>query len=43
LILIVITKTTVQVGYYRFLGDRFAVPGAPVVPSLPSLVRLAKA
>ena len=38
-------KTCAKLGvsYYRFLGDRFAVPGAPVVPSLPSLVRLAKA
>lgn len=29
------------VSFYCFLGDRFAVPGAPAVPSLPALVRLA--
>ncbi len=38
-------KTCAKLGisYYRFLGDRFDVTGAPVVPNLPSLVRLAKA
>jgi hypothetical protein len=28
---------------YRFLGDRFGVPGAPDIPSLPHLVRSAAA
>jgi hypothetical protein len=38
-------KTCSKLGlsYYRFLGDRFAVPGAACVPPLPTLVRLAKA
>jgi hypothetical protein len=38
-------KTCAKLGvsYYRFLGDRFAVPGAPAIPSLPDLVRLASA
>lgn len=38
-------KTCAKLGvsYYRFLGDRFAVPGAPNVPSLPSLLTLASA
>jgi hypothetical protein len=38
-------KTCAKLGvsYYRFLGDRFAVPGAANVPSLPRLVRLASA
>lgn len=37
------TCAKLRVSYYRFLGDRFAVPGAPAVPSLPSLIRLAPA
>ena len=38
-------KTCAKLGisFYRFLGDRFAVYGAPHVPSLPQLVRLAPA
>jgi len=38
-------KTCAKLGisFYRFLGDRFAVPGAPAIPSLPQLVRLASA
>lgn len=38
-------KTCAKLGisYYRFLGDRFAVPDADIVPKLPSLVRLAAA
>jgi hypothetical protein len=38
-------KTCAKLGvsYYRFLGDRFAVTGAPAVPSLPDLVRAAAA
>ena len=35
------TCSKLGVSYYRFLGDRFAVPGASSIPSLPSLVRLA--
>lgn len=30
-----------RISFYRYLGDRFAVPGAPHVPSLPHLVRMA--
>jgi Transposase IS66 family len=37
------TCAKLKVSFYRFLGDRFAVPGAPHVPSLPHLVRLAAA
>jgi len=37
------TCSKLGISYYRFLGDRFAVPGATVVPPLPGLVRLAKA
>lgn len=37
------TCSKLGVSYYRFLGDRFAVPGADPVPPLPSLVRLANA
>ena len=29
------------VSYYRYLGDRFAVPGADAIPPLPGLIRLA--
>jgi hypothetical protein len=38
-------KTCAKLGvsYYHFLGDRFAVPGAIPVPSLPDLVRAAPA
>lgn len=38
-------KTCAKLGVscYQFLGDGFAIPGASIVPSLPSLVRLAKA
>ncbi len=35
------TCAKLKISFYRFLGDRFAVPGAPAVPSLPHLVRLA--
>ena len=35
------TCSKLRVSYYRFLGDRFAVPGASSIDSLPSLVRLA--
>jgi len=37
------TCSKLGVSYFRFLGDRFAVPGAVPVPPLPNLVRLAKA
>jgi Transposase IS66 family len=37
------TCAKLNVSFYRFLGDRFAVPGAPHVPSLPYMVRLAAA
>lgn len=37
------TCSKLGVSYYRFLGDRFAVPGAHTVPALNDLVRLAKA
>jgi hypothetical protein len=37
------TCSKLGVSFYGFLGDRFAVPGASIVPPLPSLVRLAKA
>jgi hypothetical protein len=37
------TCSKLGVSYYRFLGDRFAVPGAAAVPPLPGLVRLAAA
>ena len=37
------TCSKLGISYYRFLGDRFAVPGAAFVPPLPTLVRLAKA
>jgi hypothetical protein len=37
------TCSKLGVSYYQFLGDRFAVPGATAVPSLPMLVSLAKA
>jgi hypothetical protein len=37
------TCAKLNVSFYGFLGDRFAVPGAPAVSSLPHLVRLAAA
>jgi hypothetical protein len=37
------TCAKLNVSFYRFLGDRFAVPGASPIPSLPLLVRLAAA
>ena len=40
-----LAKTCAKLGisFYQFLGDRFVVPGAPSVPSLPTLVRMAHA
>jgi hypothetical protein len=40
-----LAKTCAKLGVssYRYLGDRLAVPGAPSVPSLPTLVRMAHA
>jgi hypothetical protein len=35
------TCAKLDVSFWRFLGDRFNVPGAECVPSLPHLVRLA--
>lgn len=35
------TCRKLDVSFYQFLGDRFGVQGAPSVPSLPDLVRLA--
>lgn len=37
------TCAKLNVSFYQFLGDRFGVDGAPHVPSLPKLVRLAPA
>lgn len=37
------TCAKLKVSYYQFLGDRFGVQGAPHVPRLPDLVRLAAA
>ena len=37
------TCAKLDVSFWRFLGDRFCVPGAGSVPSLPTLVRLAAA
>lgn len=37
------TCAKLNVSFYRFLGDRFHVPGAPPIPSLPLLVRQAAA
>jgi hypothetical protein len=37
------TCSKLGVSYYRFLGDRFDVPGVDTVPPLPALIRLAKA
>jgi hypothetical protein len=37
------TCAKLNVSFWRILGDRFAVPGAQPVPSLPGLVRLAAA
>jgi hypothetical protein len=34
------TCAKLNVSFYRFIGDRFDVPGAPSVPSLPNLIRL---
>jgi len=38
-------KTCAKLGvsFYQFLGDRFAVPGAPRIPWLPELVTAAPA
>jgi hypothetical protein len=40
-----LAKTCAKLGvsFYQFLGDRLAVPGAPSVPSLPTLIRMATA
>jgi len=40
-----LAKTCAKLGvsFYRYLGDRLAVPGAPSVPRLPTLVRMARA
>lgn len=35
------TCRKLDVSFYGFLGDRFGVPGAAAVPSLPGLIRLA--
>jgi hypothetical protein len=35
------TRAKLDVWFWRFLGHRFAVPGAQSVPSLPGLLRLA--
>jgi len=37
------TCSKLGVSFYQFLGDRFAVAGAPAVPALPHLLRFAKA
>jgi hypothetical protein len=37
------TCAKLDVSFYRFLGNRFGVPGAPDIPSLAHLVRLATA
>lgn len=37
------TCAKLNVSFYRFLGDRFAVEGATHVPSLPALIRMATA
>ena len=37
------TCAKLKLSFYRFLGDRFAVQGAPFVEKLPTLVRLAAA
>jgi hypothetical protein len=37
------TCAKLNVSFYRFLGDRFAVEGAAHVPNLPDLVRMATA
>lgn len=37
------TCAKLDISFYRFLGDRFAVPGAPDVPYLPDLVSAAHA
>ena len=36
------TCAKLNVSFYKFLGDRFYVPGAPQIPSLDSLLTLAK-
>jgi hypothetical protein len=37
------TCRKLDISFYRFLGDRFRIQGAPYVPRLPDLVRLASA
>jgi hypothetical protein len=37
------TCAKLDVSFYRFLGDRFSVPGAPHIPSLSHMVRTAPA
>jgi hypothetical protein len=37
------TCAKLKISFYQFLGDRFAVNGAPSVQKLPTLVRLAPA
>jgi len=37
------TCSKLKVSFYRFLGDRFAVQGAPIIEKLPTIVRLAVA
>jgi len=37
------TCAKLDVSFYRFLGHRLAVPGAPDIPGLPDLMRLANA
>jgi len=37
------TCAKLDVSFYRFLGDRLAVPGAPAVQSLPHIIRLSSA
>jgi len=37
------TSAKLKVSFYQLLGDRFGIPDAPNVPSLPHLVRLAAA
>ena len=37
------TCAKLKLSFYRFIGDRFGVQGAPFVEKLPTLVRLAAA
>ena len=37
------TCAKLKVSFYSFLGDRFAVPGATIVRSLPEMIRAAPA